>query len=226
MPLSALSTASVLAAACETTALLGVFPVRFEAGPGGARVLAVMPAGALVERSTGPYSREDVPPEAVRMVEAITRRWADRPDRPDLTVGMASPWPELTLALPASGVRVVFVVPEAAPPGWRPEPGDSTAEIDVELALEAVARSLAATGEDLPVRVSVDYPRDPGHGTDPRSVLPVVPTVSLDRRRCTEQQRRAHNDALRAAVPRPFDLLGGTAFTARLGWARIQDLDP
>jgi hypothetical protein len=219
---------AVLTAACDTMTTLGIFPVRFEADAAGARLLAEMPESALRERSTGPYSRENLPPEAVHMVQLVSLRWSSRPERPDLTVGMAGPWPELSLSLPDSRVRVEYVVPEAAPPGWRPERGDATAEIDIKIALEVVARSLGGVGEELPVRVSLDYPPDPGYGADPWSVLPVVPTVVLDRRRCTPQQRAAHNAALRASVyaDQPFDSWGASAFRTRVGSAAVQDLDP
>jgi hypothetical protein len=162
----------------------------------------------------------------MQLVEAISLRWSMRPGQPEFTVGMAGPWPELAVALPG-GVRISYVVPEAAPPGWRPQPGHVTAEIDIKIALTAVARSFDAVGEDLPVRVSLDYPPDPGCGTDAVSLLPVVPTVVLDRRRCTEQQRRAHNAALRATAytDQRFDEPGGTAFRTQLGTTRIQDLD-
>ncbi|MCO1661077.1 hypothetical protein [Pseudonocardia humida] len=219
---------AVLTAARDTLTTLGILPVRFEADESGARVLAVMPDSALQERSTGPYRREEPPPEAMHLVRLISWRWSSRPERPDVTLGMAGPWPELALSLPESRVRIEYVVPEAAPPGWRPEPGHVTAEIDVVMALEVVARSLDAVGEPLPVRVSLDYPADPGYGTDPRSVLPVVPTLVLDRRRCPPHRRAAHNAALRAAAyaDQPFDLSGGTAFRTWVGSARIQDLDP
>lgn len=225
MPRSALS--AVLTAASATMTTLAIFPVRLDADPGGVRILAVMPDSALTRRSVGPYRRDDPPPEALHLVNAIATRWSGRPERPGLTVGMAGPWPELALSLPDSGVRVEYVVPEAAPPGWRPGPGQVTAEIDVAMALEVVARSLDATGEDLPVRVSLDHPADPGYGTDPASVLPVVPTVVLDRRRCTEQQRHAHNDALRATAyaDQRVETPGGTAVSTWIGSARIHDPD-
>ncbi len=209
----------MLRAARDTMAALGMVPVRLEVDGSGARMLAVMPDSALRVRSTGPYGRDEPPPEAMELVRDIGLRWSSRSEQPDLTVGMAGPWPELSLSLPRSRVRVEYVVPEAAPPGWGPGSGRVDVEVDVEMALDAVARSLDAVGEELPVRVSLDHPTGPGHGG---------PTVVLDRRRCAPGQRATHNDALRATAyaGQPFDSPGGTAFRTRVGSVVLQDLDP
>jgi hypothetical protein len=203
--------AAVLTAACEAMTRLGIVPLRFEADEQRARILAEMPPSALGERSMGPYSADRPPPEAIRMVDLVGLRWWLLPQQPQFTVGMAGPWPELTVTLPTGTVQVRYIVPEAAPGGFQPAGGDLTVQVSVVAALRMVAASLAATEQDLPVRLRVDHQPEP--------------VVELDRQRCTQEQRQAHNAALRATAgpDQRFDRLEGTAFRTWRGGARIQD---
>jgi len=213
--------AAVLTAACETMATLGIFPLRFDADRQGARILAVMRSNLLAERSIGPYSRENLPPEGLALAEMVSWRWYMKRERPGITIELGGMWPQVIVLLPDSGVEVLYVVPEEAPPGYQPEPGDVTAEIDLKLALEVVSRSVDIAEADLPITVTLTCPPDP----DPGGILPVIPTLELDRRDCSARQRVAHNEALRVAAysGQEFQTVGRTGISTRLGCVRIRD---
>lgn len=226
------SLSSVLIAACETMLTLAIFPMRFEADPEGARILTVMRSDDLVERSVGPYSPQNLPPECLRLIDLILLRWSMRPERPDFTVAGGGRWPELCMDLPDSGVQVWFVVPEAAPPGYQPPAQDVGVASDVRLTLQFLVRSIAATGKDLPMAVSLHYPPDPDfearRARMPAEIAdlipPVIPTVELDRRHCRRRQRKAHDEAVRAIAYKgqKIESPDGSGFSTRIGLARLR----
>jgi hypothetical protein len=211
-----------LTAAAETMTVLGLFPLGLEAGRSGASMLAEMPRSVLTERSTGPYSRDKLPPEAMRMTELIRLRWMSRAERPELALDIDAHWPRLMLVLPASRLEVTLVVPEDAPPGYRPRRGDLTVEIGVKIALTLLAESLRAMPADLPLTVSLSYPRLPA-GRTYGPGLPVEPTIELDRRQLSSRDRKRHATHLaRALDDRPP--IFGRPLDLRAGVVRIRDV--
>jgi hypothetical protein len=217
-----------LKAAADTMTVLGLFPLEFEADRSGAAMLAEMPRSALVVRSTGPYGREKLPPEAMRMVELIQIRWMSRPERPELALDVDRRRARLMMTFPVSGLEVTLVVPEDAPPGYRPTPGNVTVEISVKIALDLLAESLRVLAFDAPLTVRLSYPkRRAAAGSWMRGLdLPVEPTIELDRRRLSRQDRKRHT----AYLIRALDPSGarrapmfGSRIDLRSGVVRIRD---
>jgi hypothetical protein len=228
---------ALIDAVCGVMTDLAIHPLALEIDGHGARVLAVLPERALARRSRGPYDRDNLPPEVMSMVEWVALRWSGRLEQPEFTIEGGGTWPALVLELPPLRVTVRYVVPEQAPPVHQPARGNVTSSIDVKLALELVGRSLStaasASGSEPPVSLALSYPDDPDYErnvaqvpADFRSAIPpVVPTIEVDRSRCSPAQRSAHDEALRAVVydGQRVEPLGYHGFTTRLGSARIQD---
>jgi hypothetical protein len=228
---------ALIDAVCGVMTDLAIHPLALEIDGHGARVLAVMPERALVRRSRGPYDRDNLPPEVMAVVEWVALRWSGKLEQPEFTIEGGGMWPALVLELHPLRVMVRYVVPEQAPPVHQPERGNVTLSIDVKMALELVGRSLAtaaaASGSEPPVSLALSYPDDPDYERNVaavpadfrRAIPPVVPTIEVDRSRCTPAQRSAHDAALRAVVytDQQVEPLGDQGFTTRLGSARIQD---
>ncbi|MGH3940905.1 MAG: hypothetical protein ACRDTG_20155 [Pseudonocardiaceae bacterium] len=79
----------VLEAACDVMTDLAIFPLAFEADARGAHLLTVMNSRALRTRSRGPYSPDNLPPEALATAESIS--YACRSGRNP----SSSPWREV-----------------------------------------------------------------------------------------------------------------------------------
>lgn len=216
---------------------LAIHPLALEIDADGARILAVMRENALLTRSRGPYSEENLPPEALAMAEWVALRWSVKPERPDFTIEGGGPWPGLVVSLPVSRVRVHYVVPEGAPPVYQPDPNNVTLTSDIKLALRFLADSLREAaktlGEEPPVTLSLSYLDDPDHERQiaalPQEhrhlVPPVIPTLDVGRSRCSKRQRAAHDEAVRSVAysDQPVEALGRTGFTTRIGFARLRD---
>ncbi|HEX8868968.1 MAG TPA: hypothetical protein VF821_25125, partial [Lentzea sp.] len=138
-----------LEAACEVMTSLAVYPLIFEAGAGGAFIVATMHENALRARSRGPYSQDNLPPEAMAMIERVALRWSVKPERPEFTVEGGGRWPSLLVHLPASQVTVRFVVPEDAPPVDEPAPNNVGPVGDIKIALRFVAETVRAAAATL-----------------------------------------------------------------------------
>jgi len=218
---------TALKAAADTMTVLGLFPLEFGADRSGATMLAEMPRSALVRRSTGPYSREKLPPEAMSMTELIGFRWMSRSERPELALNIDRRWPRLVMVLPVSRLEVTFVVPEDAPPGYRPPPGDVTVEIGVKIALDLLAESLRAMAFDVPLTVRLSYPRRVAGRFGSRGLgLPVEPTIELDRRELGKRDRKLHTTHLARALDpsgRQREPMFGSRLDLRAGLVRIRD---
>ncbi|MFB7369482.1 hypothetical protein ACFC0D_06540 [Streptomyces sp. NPDC056222] len=227
----------LIESACRTMTKLAASPLALEIAPGGARILAVMREHALERRSRGPYSPDNLPPEAISMVEWIALLWSVESERPDFTVEGGGRWPGLVVTLPVSRVRVHYVVPESATWPYPPDPGNKDFGLHLTLALRYVAGSLREAagrrGEEPPVALSLSYPADPSYAERLASTdeqfhhhLPsVVPTIEVDRSRCSQKQREAHDKALRAVAYADQEVLplGRSGFTTRVGLGRVQD---
>ncbi|MFF3316171.1 hypothetical protein ACFYV5_11740 [Streptomyces sp. NPDC003035] len=227
----------LIESACRTMSRLAVSPLALEIDPGEARVLAVMPEDALDTRSRGPYSPDNLPPEAMSVIDWIALLWSVEPERPAFTIEGGGPWPALVLTLPVSRVRVHFMVPEAAPWPYPPDPGNGDLGTHVNLALRFVAgtleRAAGALGAEPPVALSLSYPADPSyeerlafvHESFHDHLPSVVPTIEVDRSRCTRKQRAAHDEAVRAGAYTDQHVLplGRSGFTTRVGLACVRD---
>lgn len=215
---------------------LAVHPLSLEIDGDGARVLTTMHAHALRTRSRGPYRQDDLPPEALAMIDWLSLRLSVDPQRVDVTIEGGGPWPRLLLELPAKRVTVRFVVPEDAPPGYQPESDNITLSGDVNIALEFLAGSLRALGGQLrgepPVTLTLSYPDDPHYERNIAGVPekfrnlipPVVADLAVDRSRFSRKQRAAHDDARRAAAytDQPMEPVTGGGLSTRLGSARLR----
>ncbi|WP_422753805.1 hypothetical protein [Micromonospora sp. WMMD708] len=219
---------------------LAIHPLALEIDSTGAYVLAAMPANALRTRSRGPYRPDDLPPEALEMIDWLSLKLSVDPQPVDVTVEGGGPWPRLLLELPAKRVTVRFVVPEDAPPGYQPESNNITLSGDVNIALEFLAGSLRALGGRLrgepPITLTLSYPDDPHYERNTAGlpaefrylVPPVVADLAVDRSRFSRKQRAAHDDALRAAAydDQPMEPATGrwlsTGLSTRLGSARLR----
>ncbi len=229
--------ASILEATCDAILDLTLFPSVLEADSNGAYVLGVMGEDALRTRSRGPYTPENLPSEVVSTIRFAALRWSVKPERPEFTIEGGGRWPRLLMVLPHSKVSIRFVVPEDAPPIPQPAPHNAGPGGDIRLALEFVVRTLDATrmrtGKEPPLSLRLGFPEDPDYDSKVASVpdewadliLPVIPTIQLDRRRCSRGQRKAHDDAVRtvAYTGQTIDPLGRHGFTTWLGSARVQD---
>lgn len=228
---------ALIDAASSVMTDLAIHPLALEIDGDGARVLAVMEESALLTRSRGPYSQDNLPPEAMEMIEWAALRWSMKPEQPEFTIEGGGPWPVLVMVLPVSRVLVRYVVPEDAPPVHQPDPGNVTLTGDTKLALRFLADSLRAAGRALgdepPVSLTLSYPDDPDYerilasvADDFRNVIPpVIATIDVDRSRCSREQRAAHDEALRSVAysDQPVEPLGRKGFTTRIGYARLQD---
>ncbi|MFY1626138.1 hypothetical protein ACN261_10560 [Micromonospora sp. WMMD723] len=219
---------------------LAVHPLALEIDGTGARVLTTMHAKALRTRSRGPYSPDNLPPEALTMIDWLSLKLSVDPQRVDVTIEGGGPWPRLLLELPDKRVTVRFVVPEDAPPGYQPESNNATLSGDVNIALEFLAGSLRALGGRLhgepPITLTLSYPDDPHYERNTAGlpaefrdlVPPVVADLAVDRSRFSRKQRVAHNEALRAAAydDQPMEPAAGSWFSTRLstrlGAARLR----
>ncbi|MYS19240.1 hypothetical protein GA0115240_10669 [Streptomyces sp. DvalAA-14] len=217
---------------------LGIHPLALAIDAGGARLSAVMDDSALRTRSRGPYSPENLPPEALEMVDAVLLRGWHRP-RPEFTIEGGGKWPGLLVQFHAEWVAVRYVVPEAVPPElYVPPPGQVTLSGDIRLALEQLANSLRIVGRHLgaepPLALSLSYPDDPDYDEaraeslpeEWRDVLPpVVAALDIDRSGFTREQREAHDEALRQALygGQGWEQLGRTGFRVRTGYACLRD---
>lgn len=230
---------ALLDAASRAMTELAIHPLELVTDAKGTRILAVMPESALETRSRGPYDRDNLPPEAVRVIEWAALRFSMSPERPSFTIQGGGRWPGLVMTLPAGRVEVHYVVPEAAPPVYQPDPGNVTLSMDIKQMLRLLADSLRAAGgvlgKEPPVTLTLSYQDDPKYdewlASDDEAfretIPPVVATLEVDRRRSSRKQRAAHDDALRR-VGYPNQLwepLGKRGFTTRIGWARLQDSD-
>jgi hypothetical protein len=216
---------------------LAMHPLALEIDSDGTRMLAVMNERALLTRSRGPYSQDNLPPEALEMIEWAALRWSTKPEQPEFTIEGGGPWPALVMVLPVSRVMVRYVVPEDAPPVYQPDPGNVTLSGDIKLTLRFLVDSLRAAsrmlGDEPPVALTLSFPDDPDYEThvagipdEFRHVIPpVVATIELDRSRCSQEQRAAHDEALRSVAynDQPVEPLGLEGFTTRIGSARLQD---
>ncbi|MBM0278234.1 hypothetical protein [Micromonospora tarensis] len=214
---------------------LAIHPLGLEIDEGGARVLAAMQARALRRRSRGPYTEDNLPPEATEMIEWLGLRLSVRPEPVEVTIEGSGPWPRLLVELPARRVTVRYVVPEDAPPGYQPEPNNVTLAGDVKIALEYLANSLRAVGGRLrgepPITLTLSYPDDPDYERNVAHVpaefrhliAPVVADIAVDRSRFSGKQRAAHDKALRAAAydDQALKPTTGGGLTTRVGSARL-----
>ncbi|MFY1587469.1 hypothetical protein ACN267_23495 [Micromonospora sp. WMMD734] len=215
---------------------LAVHPLALTIDRAGAHVLATMHADALRTRSRGPYRQDDLPPEALAMIDRLSLRLSLDPQRVDVTIEGGGPWPRLLLELPAKQVSVRFVVPEDAPPGYQPDANNVGLSSDVNIALEFLAGSLRALNGRLrgepPVTLTLTYPDDPHYERNIAGVPaefhelipPVVADLAVDRRRFSRKQRAAHDDALRAAAytDQVIEPMAGGGLSTRLGSARLR----
>ncbi|MFJ1596502.1 hypothetical protein [Streptomyces sp. NPDC088261] len=223
---------ALLLAACETMLDLAVNPLALEADADGVRLLAVMKDHALRTRSRGPYTPEDLPPEAVEMMRWVALRLSQKPERPACTIEGGGVWPALLVELPQSRVTVRYMVPEAAPRVYQSDPGDLTLSGDLRIMLKYTAESLRLAG-DPPVTLRLGYEDDPRYGEFTEHVVqrfrdtipPVLAVLAMDRSRCSRKQRAAHDAALRrtALGGQGLEPLGRTGFTTRMGWACLRD---
>ncbi|MFE7979125.1 hypothetical protein [Streptomyces shenzhenensis] len=215
---------------------LAIDPLALEADSGSARILALMDETALRRRSRGPYSPDNLPPEAMETVDWVVLRMYSNQERPRFTVEGGGPWPSLLVRFDHSRVVVRYIVPEAAPPVYVYDAGDLRTAGGIPLALEALATSLRAAGARLggepPLTVSLSYPDDPAYEANVArfpehlrdAVPPVVPTLDIDRSGCSAGQRAAHDKALRAGTfGKGFERLGRRGFTMTVGGVRLRD---
>jgi hypothetical protein len=223
---------ALVQAASDTTLDLAIHPLALDVDADGARLLAVMEEDALRTRSRGPYTPDDLPSEALEMVDWVSLRLSQKPERAVYTVKAGGAWPALLVELPQSRVTVHYVVPEAAPRVYRPDPGDVTLSADLRTMLDYTAASLRSAG-DPPVTLRLGYEDDPRYGeftgyADQRfrdAIPPVLAVLTMDRGRCSRRQRAAHDAALRrtAFSDQELEPLGRTGFTTRMGWACLRD---
>lgn len=215
---------------------LAIDPLTLDIDADAVRIVAMMRESALRRRSRGPYTPDNLPPEAMQTVDWVVLRLFSSPEPPEFTVEGGGPWPALLVQLPARRVVVRYVVPEAAPPVYVYGPGDLQPAGGIHLALEKVAASLRTVAERLggepPVTVSLSYPDDPDYETNVArfpeqfrdAVPPVLPTFDIDRSGCSAKQRAAHDEALRASTfAGGFEKLGHTGFTMNLGGVCLRD---
>jgi len=214
---------------------LAIHPLALRIDDGGASVLATMQARALRRRSRGPYTEDNLPPEATEMIDWLGLRLSVRREPVDVMIEGGGQWPRLLVELPATRVTVRYVVPEDAPPGYQPEPNNVTLAGDVNIALEFLATSLRALGGRLrgepPITLTLSYPDDPNYERNVahlpeefrQLIPPVVADLAVDRSRFSRKQRAAHDEALRAAAydDQPLEPAGGW-LTTRLGSARLR----
>ncbi|MCO5971888.1 hypothetical protein [Actinoallomurus soli] len=218
---------------------LAIHPLSLVVDAGGARMLAEMPGSALHTRSRGPYTPDNLPPEAVETVKWVALRWSCHPDPPEFTVEGGGRWPRLSALFTARGVLVTFVVPEDASEMYAPEPGQAGVEFHIRLALEQLAKSLRAASRELggepPVALSLSYSADPdyeakaAHVPEPwkRAIPEVMPTINVDRSQWSRKQRAAHDKALRATgyTDQRVDPLRHTGFAVHVISSCLRDLD-
>ncbi|MFG2606387.1 hypothetical protein ACGFT2_22975 [Streptomyces sp. NPDC048514] len=213
---------------------LAVHLLLLEIDADSARIVAMMDETALRRRSRGPYSQENLPSEAMEMVDWVKLHLYHSPERPGFLVEAGGPWPALLLRFPHSGVLVRYVVPEAAPPVYVAPPGEWDLTGLVLRALEMLSHSLRAVaarfGGEPPLTLSLSYPDNPAYEAErarssaPDRVVPVLPTLDIDRSGFSAEQRAVHDAALRAATyEKWFERLGRTGFTMNTGGARIRD---
>ncbi|MEU8371825.1 hypothetical protein AB0C22_01740 [Micromonospora sp. NPDC048894] len=215
---------------------LAVHPLALEVDSTGARVLTTMHASALRTRSRGPYRQDDLPPEALAMIDWLSLRLSVDPQRVDVTIEGGGPWPRLLLELPAKRVTVRFVVPEDVPPVYQPDSNNVGLSVDIKIALEFLAGSLRALGGRLrgepPITLTLSYPDDPHYERNTAGlpqefrdlVPPVVADLAVDRSRFSRKQRAAHDEALRAAAydDQLMEPVAGGGLSTRLGSARLR----
>lgn len=227
---------ALIGAAVQVMRDLAIHPLALETDGDGTRMLATMRDHALRTRSRGPYSPDNLPPEALEMVEWIGLQFSVRPEPVNLTIEGGGPWPRLLMKLPARRVVVRYVVPEDAPPGYQPEPNNVGLTGDVKLALDYLAASLRTVGERLgrepEVTLALSYPDDPDYERNlaqmPEEfrhlISPVLAVIAVDRRRFSREQRAVHDEALRASTytDQPLEPRGHRGFTSRIGSARLQ----
>ncbi|GAB3934314.1 hypothetical protein GCM10027614_07100 [Micromonospora vulcania] len=145
---------TLIDAAVRVLRSLAIHPLALDIDDDGARVLTAMPDHALRTRSRGPYSEDNLPPEALAMVDWISLKLSVTPEPVNLTIEGGGPWPRLLLELTASRVVVRYVVPEDSPPGYQPEPNNIGLAGDINIALGYLANSLRAAGGCAPSRRS------------------------------------------------------------------------
>ncbi|MET7704900.1 hypothetical protein [Micromonospora sp. NPDC005413] len=227
---------ALIGAAVRVMRDLAIHPLTLEIDGDGARVLAAMRAEALRTRSRGPYSQDDLPPEAMAMVDWIGLRFSVTSEPVNVTIEGGGPWPRLLVELPARRVVVRYVVPEDAPPGYQPESNNVGLAGDVTIALEYVAKSLRALGGRLrgepPITLTLTYPDDPDYERNVAQVpeefrhliSPVLADITVERSRFSRKQRAVHDEALRAAAytDQPLEPWGRGGLTTRIGSARLR----
>ncbi|MCE7003762.1 hypothetical protein LWC34_13130 [Kibdelosporangium philippinense] len=228
--------AEVLEAACDTMAPLGIYPLVFEADSNGAFIVATMHASALRTRSRGPYSPDNLPPEAIAMVERVALLWSVKPEKPEFTVEGGGRWPGLLVLLHASKVTVRFVVPEDAPPVPEPAPNNVGPSGDIKIALRFVAETLRTAaktlGSEPPMSIRLTHPENPHYESERARlpadfrdfVQPVTPTIELDRSACSGTQLQAHDAAVRSSAysDQRIEPLGRKGFTTWIGSACVR----
>ncbi|ROQ78282.1 hypothetical protein EES39_30705 [Streptomyces sp. ADI92-24] len=223
---------ALLLAASDTMLNLMIHPLALDVDADGVRLLAVMKDHALRTRSRGPYTPDDLPPEAMEMVRSVALRLSQKPEGEAYTVEGGGVWPALLVELPQSRVTVRYMVPEAAPRVYQPDPGDGTLSSNVRSMLKYTAESLRLAG-DPPVTLRLGYEDDPRYGEFTEhvgqqfrdTIPPVLAVLAMDRSRCSRKQRAAHDAALRrtAIDGQELEPLGRTGFTTRRGWACLRD---
>ncbi|MFG2359268.1 hypothetical protein [Streptomyces sp. NPDC048521] len=223
-------------AACHLMLELAIDPLMLEVDADTARMVAMMDDTALRRRSRGPYTPDNLPPEATETIDYVMLRLYHNPERPAFTVEGGGPWPSLLVRFAHSRVVVRYVVPEAAPPVYVRAPGEMDLSGALRMALEKLADSLRAVADRLgaepPLTVSLSYPDDPDYEANlarfpedlRHAVAPVIPTLDIDRSGFSARQRAVHDEALRASTFKGgFEKLGRTGFTMNVGGAHVRD---
>jgi hypothetical protein len=226
--------AELIRATSDVITELALHPLTLDLDRGGALITATMDENALQTRSRGPYSPDNLPPEALSTIDDVLLRWLSEPERPEFAVEGGGAWPVLLVTLPASRVRVRYVVPEDAPPVYRPDPGNGSMSGGIRMTLRYLADALALLNRrtDPPVALTLSYPDDPRYeehtaGLDGDAldfVPPVVAHFELDGSRLGARERAALGDALRRVLDGGWNVepLGPHGLTCRFGWARLR----
>lgn len=206
------SLAELVRATSDVVTELALHPLTLDLDRGGALISAAMDETALETRSRGPYSPDNLPPEALSMIDHILLRWMSKPERPEFAVEGGGAWPALLVTLPQSRVRVRYVVPEDAPPVYQPDPGNGSMSVGIRMTLRYLADALALLNRNRraepPVALTLSYPDDPRYeehtaGLDGDAldfVPPVVAHFELDGRRLSAREGAALGDALRRGL--------------------------
>lgn len=223
-----------LLAANKIMSRLGILPLAFEAASGRTEILADMPEDAVNPPIWSAHRSRTL---FTRAVEIISIQMLDFRSL-HFSVVSHGRWSRLMMSIPNGHVRVRFVVPDDAPPMYRPDPGNATLSIHLYDSLEFLSDSLLVAarytgGMEPPAMISLSYPEDPEYeaklarvAEEFRSrVPPIIPTLEIDRSCYRKSERTAHDKALRSVTEPhlPIEKLGRTGFEVRRGYVQIQD---